>query len=219
METRYAVAGVRCTPVCRAPIDRRQPTPQIRSMREAIDKRRRGGGLWSAERTKPVSHRSASAAAASPTGCGIQPVQRRQGQAWGRARRSRRNTDQPGDGFSQNTLLILVACPRGRRRLTGAPMTAEGECFVALDDSGDVEDTVRALLVDVLGLKPGRVAKFDDETELFGALPEFDSLAVATLLTELEERLGILIEDEDVEAEDLMTFGRLVSLAQRLALN
>ena len=97
-------------------------------------------------------------------------------------------------------------------------MTAEGECFVALDDSGDVEDTVRALLVDVLGLKPGRVAKFDDETELFGALPEFDSMAVATLLTEMEERLGILIEDEDVEAEDLMTFGRLLALAERLAL-
>jgi acyl carrier protein len=89
---------------------------------------------------------------------------------------------------------------------------------VALDDSGDVEQLVRSLLVDVLGLAKSRVAKFDDGTELFGALPEFDSMAVATLLTEMEERLGILIEDDDVEAEDLMTFGRLVSLAKRLAL-
>ena len=87
------------------------------------------------------------------------------------------------------------------------------------DDREEVEATVRALLVDVLGLKSDRVAKFDDETKLFGALPEFDSMAVATLLTELEERLGILIEDEDVEAEDLMTYGRLVSLAERLSLN
>jgi len=90
---------------------------------------------------------------------------------------------------------------------------------VTLDDREEVEATVRSLLVDVLGLKPDRVAKFDDETELFGALPEFDSMAVATLLTEMEERLGILIEDEDVEAEDLMSFGRLVSLAERLSLN
>ena len=89
---------------------------------------------------------------------------------------------------------------------------------MALDDSGDVEQLVRSLLVDVLGLAKSRVAKFDDGTELFGALPEFDSMAVATLLTEMEERLGILIEDDDVEAEDLMTFGRLVSLAKRLAL-
>ena len=97
-------------------------------------------------------------------------------------------------------------------------MTAKGVIGVTLDDREEVEATVRSLLVDVLGLDSGRVAKFDDETELFGALPEFDSMAVATLLTEMEERLGILIEDEDVEAEDLMSFGRLVSLAERLSL-
>ena len=90
---------------------------------------------------------------------------------------------------------------------------------MALDDRNQVDETVRSLLVDVLGLAKSRVAKFDDETELFGALPEFDSMAVATLLTEMEERLGILIEDDDVEAEDLMTFGRLVGLAERLSLN
>ena len=90
---------------------------------------------------------------------------------------------------------------------------------MALDDRNQVDETVRALLVEVLGLSKSRVAKFDDETELFGALPEFDSMAVATLLTELEERLGILIEDEDVEAEDLMSFGRLLSLAERLSLS
>ena len=89
---------------------------------------------------------------------------------------------------------------------------------MALDDRNQVDETVRSLLVDVLGLIRSRVAMFDDETELFGALPEFDSMAVATLLTEMEERLGILIEDEDVEAEDLMSFGRLVSLAERLSL-
>ena len=94
----------------------------------------------------------------------------------------------------------------------------QGDGIVALDDRSEVEDTVRALLVDVLGLAKARVAKFDDETELFGALPEFDSMAVATLLTEMEERLGILIEDDDVEAEDLMTFGRLMSFAKRKAL-
>ena len=94
----------------------------------------------------------------------------------------------------------------------------EGAVIVALDDRGEVDETLRAQLVDVLGLPKSRVAAFTDETELFGALPEFDSMAVATLLTEMEERLGILIEDDDVEAEDLMSFGRLLSLAKRLAL-
>ena len=98
-------------------------------------------------------------------------------------------------------------------------MTAKGVISVTGDDREEVEATVRSLLVEVLGLDSARVAKFDDETELFGALPEFDSMAVATLLTEMEERLGILIEDEDVEAEDLMSFGRLVGLAERLSLS
>lgn len=97
-------------------------------------------------------------------------------------------------------------------------MATKGDPIVALDDRDEVIETVRSLLVDVLGLSKERVANFNDETELFGALPEFDSMAVATLLTEMEERLGILIEDEDVEAEDLMSFGKLVSLAERLSL-
>ena len=97
-------------------------------------------------------------------------------------------------------------------------MATKGVAIVISDDRAEVVATVRSLLVDVLGLSAARVARFDDETELFGALPEFDSMAVATLLTEMEERLGILIEDEDVEAEDLMSFGRLVSLAERLSL-
>nr|WP_276591765.1 phosphopantetheine-binding protein [Sphingomicrobium nitratireducens] len=74
------------------------------------------------------------------------------------------------------------------------------------------------MLADVLGIAPARVADFDEGTELFGALPEFDSMAVANLLTAMEERLGILIEDDDVEAEDLMTYGRLTAFAHRKAL-
>ncbi len=89
---------------------------------------------------------------------------------------------------------------------------------MATSDSSEVEATLRALLADTLGLPASRIAKFNDGTELFGALPEFDSMAVANLLTGLEDRLGILIEDADVEAEDFMTFGRLLAVAKRLSL-
>lgn len=85
-------------------------------------------------------------------------------------------------------------------------------------DADEVEQTLRAILVDVLGLTPDRVAGFGDTTALFGALPELDSMAVATLLTALEERLGILIEDDDVTAEDFDTFGTLLAFANRKAL-
>jgi len=49
------------------------------------------------------------------------------------------------------------------------------------------EAAVRAVMQDILGLDAGQVAEFNEDTELFGALPELDSMAVAGLLTELEE--------------------------------
>ena len=88
----------------------------------------------------------------------------------------------------------------------------------APDDAREVENTLRAVLADVLGLDPKRVAAFDEGTPLFGALPEFDSMAVAGLLTELEERLGILIEDHEVDADMMETFGALLAFARDKAL-
>lgn len=85
---------------------------------------------------------------------------------------------------------------------------------MALTDAAEVDATLRAVLADVLGLDPARVARFDEATPLFGSLPEFDSLAVAGLLTELEERLGILIEDHEVDAEMMETFGSLLTFAR-----
>lgn len=90
--------------------------------------------------------------------------------------------------------------------------------FVALTDAGDVDETLRAVLIDVLGLPPERVNAFNDRSPLFGALPEFDSMAVAGLLTELEERLGIVIEDDDVDADMLESYGALLTFAKAKAL-
>ena len=78
-----------------------------------------------------------------------------------------------------------------------------------------VERTVRAVLVDVLGIAPERAAAFEAETGLFGSLPELDSMAVAGLLTEIEDRLGIIIEDDEVDGEMLATFGNLVTYLDR----
>ena len=84
--------------------------------------------------------------------------------------------------------------------------------------SATVDRTVRAVLKDVLALNEQRVATFDDGTPLFGALPELDSMAVASVLTELEDRLGILIEDDEIDGEMLETFGALVTFAAGKAL-
>jgi acyl carrier protein len=72
-----------------------------------------------------------------------------------------------------------------------------------------VDNVVRGVLVDVLGLSPARAEALDSDSGLFGALPELDSMAVANLLTELEDRLGIIIEDDELDGEMLETFGNL----------
>jgi acyl carrier protein len=81
-----------------------------------------------------------------------------------------------------------------------------------------VEATLRALLAETLGLPAPRVAAFMQTTPLFGALPEFDSLAVANFLTAFEERFALLIDDHDVEAEDFDSFGSLLSWTKRMTL-
>lgn len=86
------------------------------------------------------------------------------------------------------------------------------------DGAAMVEATVRATLVDILGISAARAAAFDETTPLFGALPELDSMAVATLLTELEDRLGISIDDDEVDVEMFETFGALVRFATGKAL-
>lgn len=80
-----------------------------------------------------------------------------------------------------------------------------------------IEDCVRAVLSDVLGISRERAATFTAETGLFGSLPELDSMAVAGLLTEMEDRLGITIDDDEVDGEMLESFGSLVAFAIRKA--
>lgn len=86
------------------------------------------------------------------------------------------------------------------------------------DDRDQVTETVRAVLRDVLGIDAARAATFDEATPLFGTLPELDSMAVAGVLTELEDRLGIVIDDDDIDGETLESFGTLVRFARDKAL-
>lgn len=73
----------------------------------------------------------------------------------------------------------------------------------------DADAKLRAILGDVLGIAPDRLARFDADTALFGALPELDSMAVAALLTEIEDRFGIIIDDDEVDGDMLGTLGAL----------
>ena len=52
------------------------------------------------------------------------------------------------------------------------------------------------------------------ESALFGVLPEFDSMAVVTVLTMLEDEFGIVIHDDEVSAD---VFATVASLTEFVA--
>lgn len=83
-----------------------------------------------------------------------------------------------------------------------------------VDRTVALDQELRALLRDTLGLSQDRVDAFADDTPLFGALPELDSMAVAGVLTEMEDRFGILIDDEDIDGDTFETFGSLLAFAR-----
>ena len=85
---------------------------------------------------------------------------------------------------------------------------------LAVGELPETDLVLRQVLQDVLGLSPARTADFTAETGLFGHLPELDSMAVAGLLTEIEDRLDIVIEDDEVESEMLETYGALLEFVR-----
>ena len=74
-------------------------------------------------------------------------------------------------------------------------------------------DTTRELiqiLEHVLGIGD-RARAFNTETRLLGAIPELDSMAVASLLTALEERYGFTIADDEIDGSAFATVGSLAA--------
>lgn len=60
-----------------------------------------------------------------------------------------------------------------------------------------------------------RAKSFTAETNLFGAIAEFDSMAVVAVVTALEERFGIFVEDDEIDAEVFATVGSLADFVDQ----
>lgn len=60
-----------------------------------------------------------------------------------------------------------------------------------------------------------RMDSFTSETPLLGSIPEFDSMAVVSVLTAIEEGYGVMIDDDEVTAEVFTTLGTLTAFVQQ----
>ncbi len=76
-----------------------------------------------------------------------------------------------------------------------------------------VVDDVKRVLGEALQLGD-RISGFDESTGLFGSIPEFDSMAVVTVVTALEERFDIEVDDEEITAETFETLGSLTRFVE-----
>ena len=69
---------------------------------------------------------------------------------------------------------------------------------------------LKALIGDVLQIAD-RLEGLGEDAALLGAIPEFDSMAVVSILTVIEENYGVMIDDDEVSAENFETIGSLLT--------
>lgn len=70
-----------------------------------------------------------------------------------------------------------------------------------------IDDVVR-IVAEVLQVQD-RSGSFDASTELLGAMPEFDSMAVVSIITAMEEEFGLVVDDDEITGEIFGTIGTL----------
>lgn len=82
----------------------------------------------------------------------------------------------------------------------------------------DVQQEVISIIRRVLDLGTRSIA-WTPDTPLLGSLPELDSMAVATLITSLEEHFGFVVADDEIDGSTFATVGTLVDfvIAKRAA--
>jgi acyl carrier protein len=78
----------------------------------------------------------------------------------------------------------------------------------------DLLNDVSTILQTVLNLDAGR-SRLNTDTHLLGALPEFDSMAVVSVITALEERFGFYVDDDEIDAAVFETVGSLVDFVAK----
>jgi acyl carrier protein len=54
-----------------------------------------------------------------------------------------------------------------------------------------------------------QIHQMSEEAPLLGAIPELDSMAIVGIITSIEERFGIIFDDDELDAEVFETVGTL----------
>lgn len=74
-----------------------------------------------------------------------------------------------------------------------------------------LEQELKEMVIQVLGIKDVKLEDFDDQTPLFGEGIGLDSLDAVELVIQVRKRYGVTIENIDSQREALTTIGNLAS--------
>ena len=77
----------------------------------------------------------------------------------------------------------------------------------------DIDREVLGVLVVALNLKSG-ADRLRSDSPLLGAIPELDSMVVATVITSLEERFGFEVADDEIDGSTFATVGTLTEFVK-----
>ncbi len=77
-------------------------------------------------------------------------------------------------------------------------------------------EDVRRIVGDVLQLGE-RASELNEDSLLLGSLPEFDSMAVVSIITAIEEEFDIIVDDDDISAETFESMGSLHTFVNQVA--
>jgi acyl carrier protein len=77
----------------------------------------------------------------------------------------------------------------------------------------EIESRLRQILRDALQVG-ARAESMNAATALLGSIPEFDSMAVVSVITAIEDEFGITVADDEISAETFATFGSLAELVR-----
>jgi len=69
-------------------------------------------------------------------------------------------------------------------------------------------EQVRDIVATVLGVDKDEI-ELDENSGLLGAIAEFDSMAVVSILTTLEDQYDFFVEDDEISAETFESLGSL----------
>ncbi len=71
----------------------------------------------------------------------------------------------------------------------------------------------KQLIKQLIAIIPSYDDKFwHSDTELFGAIAEFDSMALVSLIGEIEEYFDITLDDDDISADNFASVASLTQL-------